>query len=161
MDREIEISSVMNRFELSEDELETHQKAYYSLSHYGNKKALDAIPQWKRDKIGQFYRALRDGEIYFYNAETGRSQERVGYYEGWVKILRNDPNKPEMRDINIDQVRQFIQNALEEVRKELRLKDRGKGNLGPIVRKTMRENIPARPEKKGGLDGSANGTTAA
>lgn len=104
--------------------LEAHYKAHYSLSHYGNPKPLDAIPQEQRDEIAKFYKILRDRGIYCYNPETGKAKEITGYYEAWVRTLRNDPDRPEMQHVTVSQVNDLIHNSTDELKKRIGFRER-------------------------------------
>jgi hypothetical protein len=146
--RQGEIDFIRERFGLSQDDLTDHFKAYYSLSNYGNSRALDAIPDEKRDRIAQFYKSLRQINIFCYNPESGKSKETIGYYQSWVKTLRNNPDRPEFKDINIEQVKEIIKNGMDEFKKNSGFRERGKTqanqmkSLKEVMKKSGMKEIP-------------------
>ncbi len=138
MEGKSEISSLMEKLELDEETLVVHRKANDQFSRSGNAKALEAIPEERRERIAKFYSKLRRWGIYNYHPETGRFGRSVGYCELWVQILRNDPRRPEMENVNVDEVRQLIENGLEEVHERMGISGKTRGNMGRAVAKVFR-----------------------
>lgn len=59
-----EINRVMEKLGINDGDLLTHWEASQQLSHHSSDKKLNAIPQDKREAIGNFYSALRRQGIY-------------------------------------------------------------------------------------------------
>ena len=146
METKSRISALMERLNISNEDLKSHKKAYASLSKYGNRKPLDAIPEWQRNKIAEFYQSLRNHGIYDYNPENERFKRSCDYLDAWVYLLQNDTRRPEMESVTREQVKSLIDSGLDDVKRRMGIHKTKQEYTKEI--KHISEALPKRLEAK-------------
>jgi hypothetical protein len=129
------IEEIMLSMDLDDNQLIDHQRAYESLSRHGSDRKLKAIDQEARQKIGRFYRKLRELGIYPGPIYEGKPTWQVStdYREAWYRLLKKRPN--EYPYLTRDDVNKLLDAYYQELSQ--RCKGRGRPML-PLVREAMK-----------------------
>jgi hypothetical protein len=136
MNNRPKIEEIMLSMELTEDQLIDHQRAWESVTQHGSERKLNAIDKEVRDKIGRFYRKLRDLGIYPGPIQDGKLTWQVSadYREAWYRLLKKRPDEyPYL-------TRDHVNRLLEAYYLELSQKFKGRGRpMLPLIKKAMKE----------------------
>jgi hypothetical protein len=81
------VESLMEKFELTHEELVSHWEAHDYLSRHGSEVKLKKIPSWVREKIAALYAECRSKGIYPMRPQEGKMEflDLVSYEEGWKR----------------------------------------------------------------------------
>jgi hypothetical protein len=128
------IEEIMLSMELDDEQLIEHHRAWEAVTRHGSERKLNAIDKEVREKIGRFYRKLRELGIYPGPIRDGKLTWQVStdYREAWYKQLKKRPD--EYPYLTRDDVNQLLEAYYLELGQ--RFKGRGRPML-PLVREAM------------------------
>lgn len=106
------IEKLMISLDIDEDELKSHAEAHNVFSTTGSETKLKQIHPDARDKIGKFYRILREAGIYYYPGK--RTQETCSYVGCWQRMINGNPRSMGEK-ISLSQTKELIASSVKEV----------------------------------------------
>lgn len=106
------INNLMEYMEITPDELKFHAEAHEEFSLKDSDRLLKKIPDETRNKIGRFYKKLRDEGIYYYPGK--KPMRRCTYLEKWQEILEENP-RSQGEKITQKEIAGLLKNSIQEV----------------------------------------------